>query len=199
VGLETRRTRLPGTLLLALVLGLALTPLARADGGGSGSNAPDPKKCGNGEYFSDRSGKCEKLRSGVLADPDLAQYAYLLAKAERYDEAIDALNLLQNPNTAVALNYRGYATRQMGKLDEGIQYYLISVRLDPHYARVREYLGEAYVIKGDLASAKYQLAKIKGICGNTQCEEYEHLAEAISGGPNACGSRYAARRCASGG
>jgi tetratricopeptide (TPR) repeat protein len=189
---------LAGSLALAAFVGLVGAPAVRADGGGTGSNAPDPHKCGSGEYFSDRTGKCEKLRSGALSDKDLAQYAFLLAKAERYDEAIAALNLLKNPNTAVALNYRGYATRQMGDLDEGIRYYLRSVRLDPHYARVREYLGEAYVIKGDLPSAKYQLAKIKAICGNTGCEEYEHLAEAISDGPNACGSRYAAKRCASG-
>ena len=185
-------------LALAFVLGLAWAPAVYADGGGGGgpTNAPDPGKCGSGEYFSDRTGKCEKLRAGALSDKDLAQYAYLLAKAERYNEAIDALNLLKNPNTAVALNYRGYATRQMGQLDEGIGYYLRSVRLDPHYTLVREYLGEAYVLKGDLASAKYQLAKIKTICGNTECEAYEHLAEAISDGPNACGSRYAAKRCA---
>ncbi|HWD58732.1 MAG TPA: hypothetical protein VG308_10660, partial [Stellaceae bacterium] len=158
--LDAKHARLPGILSLAVILGLALAPMAltsaaRADGGGGGApNAPDPGKCGKGEYFSDKTGKCEKLRSGALADPDLAQYAYLLAKAKRYDEAIAALNLLKNPNTAVALNYRGYATRHMGKLDEGIGYYLRSVRLDPRYAQVREYLGEAYVIKGDLVSAK---------------------------------------------
>jgi tetratricopeptide (TPR) repeat protein len=199
--LVAKFTRLQNVLALALVLGLAWAPAVRADGGGGGgtTNAPDPGKCGAGEYFSDRTGKCEKLRAGALSDRDLAQYAYLLAKAERYNEAIDALNLLKNPNTAVALNYRGYTTRNMGNLDEGIGYYLRSVRLDPHYAKVREYLGEAYVLKGDLASAKYQLTKIKTICGNSACEEYEHLAEAISDGPNACGSRYAARRCASGG
>jgi protein involved in temperature-dependent protein secretion len=66
---------------------------------------------------------------------------------------------------------------------EGIGYYQQSVRLDPHYALVREYLGEAYVLKGDLASAKYQLRKIKGICGNTECEEYEDLEKAIAGHP----------------
>jgi len=190
---------LMGGLVFTVILGLACPPAARADGGGGGgTSAPDPSKCGAGEYFSDRSGKCEKLRAGALSDQDLAQYAYLLAKARRYDEAIATLDLLKNPNTAVALNYRGYTTRQMGKLDEGIGYYLRSVKLDPHYALVREYLGEAYVLKGEMANANAQLAAIKEICG-TNCASYEHLAEAISAGPNACGSRYAAKRCASGG
>ena len=176
---------LAGGLALAVALGLTFPPAARADGGGGGggTNAPDPHKCGSGEYFSDKTGRCEKLRAGALSDKDLAQYAFLLAKAKRYDEAIAALNLLKNPNTAVALNYRGYATRHMGKLDEGIQYYLRSVRLDPRYAQVREYLGEAYVIKGDLVSAKYQLAKIKTICGSAGCDEYEDLEKAIARHP----------------
>jgi len=56
---------------------------------------------------------------------------------------------------------------------------LRSVALDPHYAQVREYLGEAYLLKGDTARAKAQLAAIKQICG-TVCEAYEHLAVAIA-------------------
>ena len=47
-----------------------------------------------------------------------------------------------------------------------------------HYAQVREYLGEAYVIQGKLDLATSQLATIKTICG-TGCEEYEDLAQAI--------------------
>ena len=44
---------------------------------------------------------------------------------------------------------------------------------------MREYLGEAYVIKGDMASAKAQLQVIKGLCG-MDCEQYQHLASAIA-------------------
>src|SRR5207248_9916873 len=106
-------------------------------------------------------------------------YAYALAKAERYDEALATLDLLRNPNTPEALNYRGYATRKLGRLDEGRGYYLKSVALAPRYAQVREYLGEAYVTKGDLASAQAQPHAIEGICG-TGCEQYQHLAAAIS-------------------
>src|SRR6266700_6492931 len=95
----------------------------------------------------------------------LTEYAYTLAKEERYDEALDVLNLLQNRNTPEALNYRGYATRKLGRVDEGIGYYRKSVALDPRYAKVREYLGEAYVIKGNITEAQTQLRAIKTICG----------------------------------
>jgi Flp pilus assembly protein TadD len=89
------------------------------------------------------------------------------------------LDTLKNPNTAEALNYRGYATRKLGRTDEGISYYLKSVELDPQYAKVREYLGEAYVVKGRIDLAKDQLNTIKTICG-TGCEEYRDLNEAIA-------------------
>jgi tetratricopeptide (TPR) repeat protein len=169
---------LPCAALLAFGFSLAAGAALAA-----GSSPPDTPTCSRGEVYNSSTKKCERQQAGVLPDQDLANYAYALAKAKRYDEAIAVLNLMKNPNTAQALNYRGYATRHMGKLDEGIQYYLRSVKLDPHYAQVREYLGEAYVIKGDLASARYQLRQIKTICGNSECEEYEDLEKAIAGHP----------------
>ena len=85
---------------------------------------------------------------------------------------------MSNPHTARALNYRGYATRKLGRTEEGIGYYLQSVAMDPNYAQVREYLGEAYVVQGKLAEAGTQLKAIEKICG-TGCEEFEDLADAI--------------------
>ena len=72
------------------------------------------------------------------------------------------------------------ATRRMGRVDDGIRYYLKSVALDPNYAQVREYLGEAYVLKGDIAQAETQLAAIKKICRGTTCEEYQNLVVYIA-------------------
>jgi tetratricopeptide (TPR) repeat protein len=181
--LQIRMTRLPMALPLAFGLCLA-AGAANADGGGGNDSPSSYPTCPKGQIYNSAAKRCEQQRSGVLPDKELAYYAYVLAKHDRYDEAIDVLNLMQNPNTAEALNYRGYATRHLGKLDEGIRYYLQSVALDPNYAQVREYLGEAYVIKGDLASANAQLIKIKAICGNTECEEYEDLEKAIAGKGN---------------
>src|ERR1051325_1850045 len=75
---------------------------ARADGGGGGdsSNAICPR----GEVYDARSMSCVKQGSGILPDKALAEYAYVLAKAERYDEALDVLKLMKNPNTPQALN-----------------------------------------------------------------------------------------------
>lgn len=170
-------------LVAAAAIGLffAVSGPARADGGGSDSGSDDSSmpSCGRGQVWDSSRHQCVKAENGAVPDKQFAENAYALAKAHRYQEALAVLDLMQDPNTAEALNYRGYATRKLGRVDEGIGYYLRSVALDPHYAKVREYLGEAYLVKGDAASAKAQLQAIKGICGTT-CEPYEDLAAAIA-------------------
>ena len=136
--------------------------------------------CNAGQVWDVKKHKCLQRKSGILPDSELTEYAYALAKAERYQEAIDVLDTLDNPDTPRALNYRGYATRKLGRTDEGIGYYLKSVALDPNYPQVREYLGEAYVIQGKFDLAKDQLATIEKLCGSTECEYYEDLAAALN-------------------
>ncbi|KPU54047.1 tetratricopeptide repeat family protein [Pseudomonas fluorescens] len=167
-------------LMTPLLLTVALSgPLALANGGG-GDDMPTRPNCPKGQVLDTRSHRCVRQTSNLVPDEDRTNYAYQLAKDGRYEEALALLDTLKQPNTAKALNYRGYATRKLGRTDEGIGYYLQSVKLDPQYAQVREYLGEAYVIKGRLDLAQEQLQQIKAICGNTRCEEYQDLAEAIN-------------------
>jgi tetratricopeptide (TPR) repeat protein len=168
--------------ILATTVGLALAfgpALTLADGSGGGGSGGANANCPRGEIWDTRTQRCVKQQGSAVPDKVLTDYAYALAKAKRYDEALATLDSLRDPNTAEALNYRGYVTRKLGRVDEGIAYYLKSVEMDPNYAEVREYLGEAYVIKGDLTAAKAQLRVIEEICG-TKCEQYQHLADAIS-------------------
>jgi tetratricopeptide (TPR) repeat protein len=196
--------RLPAA-SLALGLGVTLFGASLAmsaggaggGGGGGGGGAmenpapagqretnTDLTTCDQGKVWDAKNHKCVIKHSGVLPDPALTEYAFALAKAERYQEALDILDMLQNPDTPRALNYRGYATRKLGRTEEGVSYYLKSVALDPNYAQVREYLGEAYVIQGKLDLAKDQLQTIQKLCGSTDCEEYEDLSNAISKAQN---------------
>src|SRR4029077_8084931 len=107
--------------IFAVAFGLCLLapgPLL-ADGGGSGgSDRSNPATCQKGEAWDSRSQRCVKAEKGVLPDEALTDYAFALIKAARYGEALAMLDLLTNPNTPVALNYRGYATRKQGRLDE---------------------------------------------------------------------------------
>jgi Flp pilus assembly protein TadD len=134
--------------------------------------------CKKGEVYDKKTQKCVKQSGANITDDNRADYAYSLAKEGRYEEALAMLDTVKDQNTAEVLNYRGYATRKLGRTDEGISYYLKSVQLDPKYPKVREYLGEAYVIKGRIDLAKDQLTTIQSLCG-TGCEEYRDLNEAI--------------------
>ena len=100
-------------------------------------------------------------------------------KAEKYEEAITALNALNLPADADVLNLLGYSHRKLGKVDEGITYYLAALKIDPKHKGVHEYLGEAYLVKSDLASAEKMLVDLKDICGFWGCDEAKELTEAI--------------------
>jgi Flp pilus assembly protein TadD len=164
---------------LCLCAGLSMFSIAAHAMGDDSEKTPD---CPKGQVYDSKTKSCMVEKGSKISDQDKTQYAYHLAKTGRFQEALDLLDTLQQPNTREAWNYRGYATRKLGRTDEGIGYYQRSIALDGHYAKVREYLGEAYMIKGRPDLAKAQLATIKGICG-TGCEEYRDLNTAIEGHP----------------
>lgn len=155
-------------------------PLVLAMGDSSSeSKTPD---CPKGQVYDSGSKQCVPEKTSRLSDEDKTRYAYHLAKKGEYQSALNLLDTLKNPDTREAWNYRGYATRKLGRTDEGIGYYQRSVALDPRYAKVREYLGEAWMIKGRPDLAREQLATIKTLCG-VSCEEYRDLQAAINGHP----------------
>ncbi|ANI31358.1 tetratricopeptide repeat-containing protein [Yersinia entomophaga] len=170
--------KLPSICLLASLL---LVPTLTHAMGDDSNKTPD---CPKGQVYDTKTNSCVVEKTSMVSDSDKTQYAYHLAKTGRYQEALDLLDTLKQPNTREAWNYRGYATRKLGRTDEGISYYQRSIALDPHYPKVREYLGEAYMIKGRPDLAKAELATIKDLCG-TECEEYRDLAAAIDGHPEA--------------
>ena len=173
--MNTTLLRLFPTLIIFLY-----TPLASAMGDNSTeSKTPD---CPSGQVYDSASQKCVPDKSSSLSDEDKTRYAYHLALKGEYQAALNLLDSLKNANTAEAWNYRGYATRKLGRTDEGIGYYQRSLAIEPNYAKAREYLGEAWVVKGRPDLAKEQLKVIAGICGQN-CEEYRDLQAAINGHP----------------
>ena len=137
------------------------------------------KKCKKGYVWSKEKKKCFKKTSELLTDDDLYLQARANVEDGKYDMALDLLQRIKNQNQPRVLNYIGYSTRKLGNVDKGITYYKKALSLDPNYNVAREYLGEGYLQKGDLGSAKQQLAEIAKRCG-TSCEEYKDLAEEIA-------------------
>ena len=76
---------------------------------------------------------------------------------------------------------RGYATRKLGRWDEGMALYEKALALDPDNINTHEYKGEAFVVAGRMDQAKAELATLQRLCG-TECEQYEDLAKAIETG-----------------
>lgn len=164
--------------IVALAAGaiFALPSVGRAAGGG-GDTTPT-QSCPQGKVWSASKGKCVKISSS-LDDEELYDQGRRLAANGRYEHAIEVLSAVSNRNDPRVLNYLGYSHRKLGRLDTGIRYYAKALAINPDFVLAREYLGEGYVAKGDMAKAREQLHEIEKRCG-TACEEYIELAEAIT-------------------
>ena len=81
------------------------------------------------------------------------------------------------PRNADVFNLLAYSYRHLNRLDDAFAYYGRALALDPKHLGAHEYIGEAYLLVGDLAMAEEHLAALTEICAS--CEETEELAEAI--------------------
>ena len=81
-----------------------------------------------------------------------------------------ALRRGAKPGAGQVVGSIGYSTRKLGDIDKGINYYHQALERDPDYTKARQYLGEAYLQKGDVGKAKEQLIEIANRCGGP-CEQ----------------------------
>ncbi|MBZ0217016.1 MAG: tetratricopeptide repeat protein [Fimbriimonadaceae bacterium] len=110
-----------------------------------------------------------------------AQYltAVSMIEADRYEDAFVILASLDQPDNADVLNYMGYTSRKMGRMEDARRYYEAALTINPNHLGVLEYYGEWHVMMGDLDTARRHLAKIAALCG-VNCEEYRELADEIA-------------------
>jgi tetratricopeptide (TPR) repeat protein len=175
-----------GTLVLLASAGLAVLPGVQPataapnmeEGGEGSASSVAPIPCERRFVYSGARGHCVRLEPGVLPDAELYTQGRALALAGRYLNALDVLGAIGKPD-AKALTMVGYSERKAGRLKEGIATYQRALALEPDNLDAREYLGESYAEAGDLEKAGAELARIKAICGGTECEQYKDLAEAI--------------------
>jgi tetratricopeptide (TPR) repeat protein len=135
--------------------------------------------CGNGQIWSSGVGSCVDGNSASLSDDDLYVAGRELGQQAHYAEALKLFFRIKNREQARVLGSIGYSTRRLGDVDKGIGYYHQALAIDPGYTKVREYLGEAYLQKGDVEGAKEQLTEIADRCGGP-CDDYELLVKAIA-------------------
>ena len=121
------------------------------------------------------------------ANPDLAtrdaDYAAGKKAIEKKDweEAARLFKLSErrNPDSADLQNYLGYAYRNQKKFDLAFRHYERAIELDPRHRGAHEYIGEAYLMTGNLAGAEKHLAALKEIC-LLPCEELKDLERAVA-------------------
>ena len=107
----------------------------------------------------------ERGRQAIEAEDWERAATFLERAAEADAQNADVFNLL------------AYSYRHLGRLDDAFENYGRALELDPGHLGAHEYIGEAYLMVGDPASAERHLARLTEICG--ACEEAEELAEAI--------------------
>ena len=87
----------------------------------------------------------------------------------------------RNPQDADSHNLYAYSMRKGDKpaMDLVFRHYNEALRLDPKHRAAHEYLGEAYLMSGNIAKAKEHLARLDDLC-TFGCEEYTKLKRDVA-------------------
>lgn len=146
---------------LLLVLPLAAMPLAQAAGGGGGAGGAGGGRSAN-------------------ADPDYNK-AVDAIKSKHFEQAIPLLQayVARAPNDADGENWLAYALRKSGQVDAAFEHYAKALKIDPDHRGAHEYIGEAYLMVGNLAKAEEHLKILDRLCF-FPCEEYTDLKTAVA-------------------
>ncbi len=94
------------------------------------------------------------------ADDEIINGAYWLAHTGKFKESLALLATVANKENPRALNAMGFATRKLGDVEGALPFYTRALAIQPDYVQAREYMGEAFLAKGDLARAREQLGEI---------------------------------------
>lgn len=142
---------------------------------GGGDETP---VCKTGMVYDKAQRKCVEAEEQSLNDDALLNNATALAYASRYDEAIKVIGMMENSETAPALNMLGYSTRNLGDLESGLSYYRQALAIDPDYTLARSYMGQALLQSGNRRAAMIQLGEIETRSG-ADSRPYKLLAKAL--------------------
>jgi len=102
-------------------------------------------------------------------------------EAQDWKQATQLLSkaALTDPNNADIQNWLGYAQRKQGNLNAAFAAYNQALKLNPNHKGAHEYIGEAYLMAGDVAKAEKHLAELQRLCSPIPCEELKDLQRAI--------------------
>ena len=139
----------------ALLVVIAAATVATAADTPEPTRAPVDRDLGDARTriaAKDWQGARDVLQKAVARDPGNADYHNLLAYSIRHTAS---------PNMDLVFKHYGEA-----------------LRIDPKHRGAHEYVGEAYLMVGNLAKAREHLAALDKLCFFS-CEEYRDLKKAI--------------------
>ena len=142
----------------ALILAFFVTGPVQADGGQPRERASEPadpivEKAQRANAEKDWARSQEIMRDALVKDSRNADYHNLYAYAVRMGD---------KPN-----------------LDIVFKHYNEALRIDPKHRGAHEYIGEAYLMVGNLPKAKEHLSALDRICF-FGCDEYAMLKKAVA-------------------
>jgi len=119
---------------------------------------------------------------GVPLDPVIAEFE----RARGYENWAQAASVMRGalvrvPDNAEYHNRYAFALRKGRSPDMELvfMHYREALRLNPEHRGAHEYIGEAYLMVGDLPKAKEHLAVLDRLC-LFGCEEYDDLKKAVA-------------------
>jgi tetratricopeptide (TPR) repeat protein len=154
--------------LVAGAVGLGLAAVSPQSGFSAGDPPPQPKECGPGKSCKSQT-----------RDDEIYSLGYWQAKSGQYEAALATLGSAKAQSDPRIQTMIGFSLRKLGRVDEAMAYYTTALASRPGLTSTRQYLGEAFLQKGEPAKAKEQLAEIAKRCG-VACEDYRLLADEIA-------------------
>ena len=118
----------------------------------------------------------------TVADPAFERTQAAIAKKDwTQAQALAREALERNPASADYHNLYAYTVRMGANpaMDVVFKHYNEALRLDSNHRGAHEYLGEAYLMAGNLDKAKEQLKVLDRLCFFS-CEEFRMLRKAIA-------------------
>jgi tetratricopeptide (TPR) repeat protein len=116
------------------------------------------------------------------ADPVLQRVAQATSQKDwPAAQAILRDALAGNPGNADYHNLYAYSIRKGANPDMNLvfKHYNQALSIDPKHRGAHEYIGEAYLMVGNLAKAKEHLVRLDKLCF-FPCEEYSDLKKAVA-------------------
>jgi TolA-binding protein len=167
--------RLPARLTGAIVItAFAAAPVFASGGGGSGGGGGGG---GGGGMTTLPGGKLSAVDPEYgqgVAEIQAGHFAQAIALLESY-----VARSTTHAQDADAQNWLGFAYRKSGNLDAAFLHYDKALAIDPRHRGAHEYMGEAYLMTGNVAQAEEHLKALDKLCF-TPCSEYSTLKREVA-------------------